>query len=379
MGSPPHGQLDAPRPQRFVHAQSQPVDRPPLLLGIRPGHPWILVDPGHLHRHIEFALARINQPGDRSGRCRLGSGGQRQVPLTGEQSRGGIQPHPPRPRQIHLGPGMQIGEVLLWARRAIERLFIRLQLNQVPRHKPRRQSPMTQQLGQQPGRIAARPTPLLQRLLASLHPRLEADQIADRTGDVLIHVDQPVDRPSPGRRGPLQKPGEPGRQRHLLEIRRQFGDRGGGITERKLLGRRLQEEIERVDDRHFRDEIHLDHQFPRRVGKDQPRQIVAEGILLPVQILAGGFNLQRIRQNGSPAMGSRTQANGLRPEFHHAVIAVARAVMKGDVNGHGCASTLCPEQCAPNSAGRSGGWGKLATWPWPSLPTGRARPAATSH
>ena len=59
--------------------------------------------------------------------------------LAREQARGRIEPDPARAREINLRPGVQIGEIVLRARRPVERFHIRLELDQVARHEARRE------------------------------------------------------------------------------------------------------------------------------------------------------------------------------------------------------------------------------------------------
>ena len=60
---------------------------------------------------------------------------QRNVAFACQQARGGVEPHPARARQIHLAPGVQVGEVHFGAARAVERFHIGGQLNQIARDK----------------------------------------------------------------------------------------------------------------------------------------------------------------------------------------------------------------------------------------------------
>ena len=71
------------------------------------------------------------------GAALWGSGEQARgmLPLTGKQSRGGVHPHPAGTGQVHLGPGVQVGEVGLRAGRAVQGFDVRRQLDQVPGHK----------------------------------------------------------------------------------------------------------------------------------------------------------------------------------------------------------------------------------------------------
>ena len=82
--------------------------------------------------------------GDGGGCDRLGRAGERDVALAREQARGGIEADPARPGQVHLGPGVQIDEVLLGAGRADHFLHVRLELHQVAGDKAGRQPVMPQ-------------------------------------------------------------------------------------------------------------------------------------------------------------------------------------------------------------------------------------------
>lgn len=55
--------------------------------------------------------------------------GQRNMAFTGQQARGGVQPNPAGAGQVHLAPGVQIGEIDLGAAGAIERFLVGLELD----------------------------------------------------------------------------------------------------------------------------------------------------------------------------------------------------------------------------------------------------------
>ena len=48
---------------------------------------------------------------------------------------------------------------------------------------------MTQQLHEQPARVAARARPFDKRLLRRLHARLHADQVFDVAGELTVELD----------------------------------------------------------------------------------------------------------------------------------------------------------------------------------------------
>ena len=77
------------------------------------------------------------------------------------------------------------------------------------------------------------------------------------------------------------------------------------IGERESLGVILDEEIERVDDRHVGDEIDLDFKFGRFLGEYETRQPIAVRVLLPVHEMIGGRDFQAVARNARAAMGRR--------------------------------------------------------------------------
>ena len=60
------------------------------------------------------------------------------------------------------------------------------------------------------------------------------------------------------------------------------------VGERKPLGRRLEEEVERIVDRHLRHEIHLDLELLGLLREDEPREVVRLRILLPIDEMFAG-------------------------------------------------------------------------------------------
>ena len=72
-------------------------------------------------------------------------------------------------------------------------------------------------------------------------------------------------------------------------------------------------------------------------GKYQPRQEIAERVLLPVDEVVLGLDVQRVGEDRRAAVRRRAQADDLRPEACGPVVGVFRAVGKRDVKGH-CSS-----------------------------------------
>ncbi len=81
--------------------------------------------------------------------------GERNVPLAAEQAGGGVEPDPARAGDVDLGPGVQVGEVVVRAGGAVQRLQVVLELDQVARDEAGGEAEPPQHLHQQPAGIAA--------------------------------------------------------------------------------------------------------------------------------------------------------------------------------------------------------------------------------
>ena len=75
---------------------------------------------------------------------------QRQMALAAEQAGGGVHADPAGPRQKHLGPGVQIGEVLVGALRPFERIDVRPDLDEIARDEAGGEAEPPQHLHEQP-------------------------------------------------------------------------------------------------------------------------------------------------------------------------------------------------------------------------------------
>ncbi len=99
------------------------------------------------------------------------------------------------------------------------------------------------------------------------------------------------------------------------QVRLEVAPQRGRVDEREVLGLLLEEEVERVDDRHVGDEVDLEHQLGRVLRKDEARLVVAERILLPVEEVRLRLHAERVgddRACGSAARdaGARRAARG---------------------------------------------------------------------
>ena len=257
------------------------------------------------------------------------------MPFTSEQAGGGIEADPAGAGQIHFAPGMQVGEIHLGAGRAVEGFDVGGQLDQIARHKSRRQAQVTQQLHQQPRRIPAGTGGVFQGEFRSLYARFHADQVADIGGQTLIQAYQKIHRRQRRAVDSRQIRGESRGQRQCFQVRRQLALLIGGVAERDFFGVGFQEEIERIEYRHLGDQVDFDAQFVSFFRKHQTRQVIALGVLLPIDEVLFRQHLQRVGQNPSAAMSRRTQTNNLWAELDRAVVAVMRNVVQRDMNRHG--------------------------------------------
>ena len=132
--------------------------------------------------------------------------------------------------------------------------------------------------------------------------------------------------------------GEPRRQqwpgRLDLAERRDLGGERGIVGERPLLGVGLEEEVERIDHRHVGDQVDHDLEAVGLLGEDQARQVIALRILLPVDEVLLGLDLERVGQDRCAGMRRRTQAHDLRSQRHEPVVGVGRPMMQRDVYAH---------------------------------------------
>ena len=130
-----------------------------------------------------------------------------------------------------------------------------------------------------------------------------------------------------------------GVSQHLQLERLQFVVERRVVRERELLRVRFEEEIERVEHRHLRDQIHLDQELAGRFRENEPGEVVGLRILLPVDEVLLRRDAERVAQDAGAAVRRGPQPDDLRPERDGPVVAVVRPVVEGDVNGHASAKS----------------------------------------
>ena len=102
---------------------------------------------------------------------------------------------------------------------------------------------------------------------------------------------------------PLKKVFEPRTRALGRAVDDEIGPQVLAIVERPNLRALLDEEIERIVDRHVGDDVDLDLQFVDQFGKDIAGQPVAVRVLLDVYEMLGRRDFQRMRYDPRAAVG----------------------------------------------------------------------------
>ena len=113
-----------------------------------------------------------------------------------------------------------------------------------------------------------------------------------------------------------------------------MGERGV-VGERDGFGIGFEEEVERVVDGHFRDEVDLDLEGAGFFREDETGEVIGLGVLLPVEDVFGWGDAERVAEDSGAAVGGGAETDDLRAERDGAVVLVGGDVVEGDVNGHG--------------------------------------------
>ena len=330
-----HGQPHIVRHQVGVHLAAQGVDGRPLRLAIRQGDARGFQHAADFHLVLERHFALVHRAAHWRGAARFGRAGQRNMAFAGKQARGRVQANPAGAGQVDLAPGVQVGEVGFGAAGAVQRFDVGLELDQIAGHKAGGQAQVAQHLRQQPARIAAGAAGQGEGFFRGLHARLQADQVADGVVDFLVERHQEVHRAHRGEVQPVDKGFQRRGQLALGQIGLQLVAKLGRVGKRKLLGAGLQKKVKGVEHRHLGHQIDGDLEFAGFFREHQPGQIIGERVLLPVDEVAGRFDVQRIGQNRRAAVRRGPQAHHMRRQIDQPVIAIVGHVTQGDVNGHG--------------------------------------------
>ena len=290
---------------------------------------------GDLHVEAEVDLGEAGDAGDRGGVAVVRGGGERDVALAGQEAGGRVEADPAGAGQVDLGPGVQVGEVVVGAGRAVERDEVGLELDQVARDEAGGEAEVAQGLHQEPARVSRQePVPRCEGLLRRLHAGLHADDVADLLGEAGVEADDEIDGAHALARHGVEEGLQPRPDRLGALVDDEVVVQLLGVVEGPVLGGVLHEEVEGVVDGHVGDEVDLDLQLAHRLGKDEARQPVAVGVLLVVHEMVGGRDLQRMREHAGARVRRGAQADDLRAEDHRAVVAVVGQVVDAGLDRH---------------------------------------------
>ena len=218
--------------------------------------------------------------------------GERDVAFARHKTGGGIEPDPAGTRQVDFGPSVQIGKVGARAGRAFDRDLILYELYQIARDKTTGKTQQAQRLHQQPRAVAAAPRATTERLGRGLHTDLLAQRVLDVGSESLIQRNQKIDRFAVAAVHALEPASKCRAVVLNLEIGLEVGAYLGGIVERIGFGLVIQEKIERVDRHHVDQHFDIDAEVIAGLGKYQPREVVPPRILLPVEEVIAGRDVQ---------------------------------------------------------------------------------------
>ena len=151
-----HGKTHVASLQAAVHFVAGLRDGGPLLFGVGQRDARAFENAPHLHMMRELDLGLLVHAGDGRGALGRRRRRERNMAFAREEARGRIETDPACAREVDFRPGVQVGEIVIRARRPVERFHIRLQLNEVAGHEARREPVMPQDVHEQPARVPAR-------------------------------------------------------------------------------------------------------------------------------------------------------------------------------------------------------------------------------
>src|SRR5215468_7074999 len=233
----------------------------------------------------------------------------RQMPLAAQKTRGRVEADPAGAWNVDLGPGVQVGEIVISTRGAVERFYVRAQLNEVAGDKTSRHAEVAQDLDEQPPGVATRAGTDHQRLVGRLHTWLHACNIADLVLELAVKRDKIIY----GVRAFARQRGEESLEQRTCGLR---------FEERRQIGAQMLRKVERIDDVHVGHEVDGNRKLSGLFGKYVAGKPVAVGVLLPIHEMLGRQHLEGIAFDRRAAMGGRAQADHLRTETDGSIVTI---------------------------------------------------------
>ena len=180
--------------QSLINVLTEMLNAIDLSGGIRQRRARLLLHTPDVVGELHPRFRGLGRPGDRGRRSRVRRGRERNVTLAGEQRGRRVKPDPAGSRDVHLGPGVQVGEVLRRAARPIQTRLIRGELDQVAGDEPSRQPAVPQRVHQQPGRVPAGADLPGERLVRCLDAGFHPGGIADIAKDGGVQGSEKLNR-----------------------------------------------------------------------------------------------------------------------------------------------------------------------------------------
>ena len=119
-----------------------------------------------------------------------------------------------------------------------------------------------------------------------------------------------------------------------LEVGRELARVLVRVDERELLGRGVDEEVERVDHRHVGHQVDRDLQLARLLREHQPRDPVAVRVLLPVEEVLRRLDLERVALDRRAAMRGGPQPHLVRRQSRPGGRTCSGSVVERDLDRH---------------------------------------------
>ncbi len=330
-----HGKADVFEFQNPVDLLTQIVEGVPGIVGKGHGDARMLGDTGDLHVEGKVHFRRTRHAGDGGRVAVMRRAGQRNMAFAGKKSGGRVQSDPACAGQVNLHPGVKIGEVVIRARRSVQGLQIRFQLDQVAGDEAGGETEIAQDLYQHPTGIPARPLCVFKGFLRRLDAGLHADDVPHFVGDAGVEADDEIDRSRPVLRRGIKEGLEHGTDRFGLFVDLEIVTQLGRIVEGPVFRLFLDEEVERIVDRHIGDQIDLDLEFAHRLREHEPGEPIAVRVLLVIDEMTAGADFQRMGQDPRPAVRRRPQTDDLGPERDRAVVSVMGQMIDACAYRHG--------------------------------------------
>ena len=326
-----HGHAHAEGRELGVGAPTRLAQASPDLVGVGRRRARLVTEARDRHAKVDLLGGHLGAAVERRGQGRRRRAGERDVALGRHQARGRVEADPAGTRNIGLGPGVEIDDVVIEALGQIGQHAFVGDLDQVAADEAGRDPASTQERDQEHGRVATAAAALRERLFGRPHAGLFADHVVDAPVDQRVHLDDRVDRSALvrhlGQEGlELLAAGERG----IVEAQegRELERVLGRVGEAELLDPMIDEEVEGVDRANLDDQLDQDVELAEALvpGKRDPRDLVAVGIDRPLDPL-GLLAAEVIGLDMRLGVAGRVKAQRVSPERHRLGVHVVASML----------------------------------------------------